>query len=118
MAITQGRADLLRRAWQDDGERHAAIGGERVSLEHPHLDLARHQALGWHEASQAGDDLVAPGEDLGFRRGKSDRGHGLLLLRRLGRTSNDVHAEASKECYQPTDLSKPAMRPSPAHAKG
>ena len=75
-AIAQHGGDLLGGRGQHDRERHAAIGGQRVGLVGPALILGGDQGLGRDEPGEAGENLLAAGEDIGIRRRKGDGTHG------------------------------------------
>ena len=55
--------DLLGRRRQHDRQRQPAVGGQRVGLVGAALVLRGHESLGRDKAGEAGDDLVAAGED-------------------------------------------------------
>ena len=67
---------LLSRARQRHGERHPAIGGERVGLVGAPLVFPRHQTVMRQQRGERGDDLVAAREDRGVGRGEGDLRHG------------------------------------------
>ena len=72
MAEGQHRGDLLRRRGQHHRQRQAAIGGQRIRLIGPALIGRGDQRLGRDQFRQAGDDLVAAGDDAGVGNGKGD----------------------------------------------
>ena len=59
----QDRRDLLGRGRQDDGERHGAVGGQRVGLVGAALVLGGDDAALAQNRREPGDDLVAGGKD-------------------------------------------------------
>ena len=64
------------RARQGDGQRHPAMGGERVGFEGAALVLGGDETIGGSDAREAGDDVVAAGEDswIGNRKGDAHDG--------------------------------------------
>ena len=69
--------DFLSRARQGDGERHLAIGGQRVGVIGAAFILGSDEAFGRQQSRKPGDDLVASRENAGVGFGKGDR-HGVL----------------------------------------
>ena len=72
VAVAQDRAHLLGAAGQHHGERHAAIGGERVGFEGAAaLGIGDQHRIG-HELLELPDDLVTAAEDrlVGLRQGE------------------------------------------------
>ena len=72
VAVAQHLAHLLGAAGQHDGERHAAIGGERVGLEGAAAFLIGDQGRVGHELLQLPDDLVAAAEGRRIGLGQSE----------------------------------------------
>ncbi len=93
VAIGHHLRDLLGGGRQHDSERHLAIGGEPVRLEGAALILGGDQRLGGDEGGEAGDDLVAAGQDGLIGLGKAD-GHVGPSFMRGGLASIRHHAPA------------------------
>ena len=75
----EDRGDLIGRIGQDNGQRHAAIGGERVGFERHQFARIGDQALVRDQRRKPVDDLSAPGDDAGIGLKKCDFVHGALL---------------------------------------
>ena len=74
VAQLQHGGDLPGRFRQCDGEWHLAVGGQPVRLVRLEPErLADHAAIG-EDSAEAGHDLVAPGEHVGFRLWQSEHG--------------------------------------------
>ncbi len=79
MAITHDGRNLGGGARQGDGERQAAIGYEGIGLERNQFARLMDQAFRGQQIGEIGDDLRAPGQDIGAGRKKRNGvGHGLL----------------------------------------
>ena len=78
VAEAQDGRDLLGRRGQHHGERHLAVGGQRVGLEGAALVLGHDQGLRRDKASQTRDDLLTARQNRFIRFWKCD-GHGILL---------------------------------------
>ncbi len=72
VAEAQHGGDLLGGLGQHHGQRRLAVGGQPVRLVGFQAQRLGDDAVGGHQRAQPGDDLVAPGEDIGLRFGLAD----------------------------------------------